>query len=239
MTRYGEFYGAVAGGCDRLVHPSIDGCARSRQRRLVGLLLAAPFLVAGAGVVLVSANLGAAPTFAVIFAAFSLDHVLLATVCGTVGAIVAVALLAQMDRTVDSVVRQATISAVVTLVGDVFAHPSHFPPQWAEPLVTAAVSTGIAIALWFFFVLVFDLLLLGALVVSGGNYGGELFPYLLLANPADVFRILNIFSLEDVRTLYGLATVFPAALAQPWLLGLVMLGWIAAPLALAAWRFKQ
>jgi Cu-processing system permease protein len=102
-----------------------------------------------------------------------------------------------------------------------------------------ARASGLAIALWFFFVLVFDLLLLGALVVSGGNYGGELFPYLLLANPADVFRILNIFSLEDVRTLYGLATVFPAALAQPWLLGLVMLGWIAAPLALAAWRFKQ
>ncbi|CAI2935679.1 hypothetical protein [Aminobacter niigataensis] len=25
MTRYGEFSGAVAGGCDRLVHPSIDG----------------------------------------------------------------------------------------------------------------------------------------------------------------------------------------------------------------------
>jgi hypothetical protein len=31
---------------------------------------------------------------------------------------------------------------------DVFAHPSHFPPQWAEPTVTAVVSGGIAIALW-------------------------------------------------------------------------------------------
>ncbi|HEY9149331.1 MAG TPA: ABC transporter permease subunit, partial [Gammaproteobacteria bacterium] len=70
-------------------------------------------------------------------------------------------------------------------------------------------ASGLAIALWFFFVLVFDLLLLGALVVTGGQYGGEIFPYLLLLNPADVFRILNIFSLEEVRTLYGLATVFP------------------------------
>jgi Cu-processing system permease protein len=100
-------------------------------------------------------------------------------------------------------------------------------------------ASGMAIALWFFFVLVFDLLLLGALVVSGGHYGGEIFPYLLLANPADVFRVLNIFSLEDVRTLYGLATVFPRALADPWLLGLVMLAWIAAPLAIATWRFRQ
>src|SRR5258708_39962355 len=84
-----------------------------------------------------------------VFAAFSLEHMLLATVCGIVGAAVTVALLAQMDRTIDSVARQATISAVATFIGDIFAHPSHFPPQWAEPVVTAAVSAGIAIALWY------------------------------------------------------------------------------------------
>ncbi|WP_324781078.1 ABC transporter permease [Thiobacillus sedimenti] len=100
-------------------------------------------------------------------------------------------------------------------------------------------ASGFAIATWFFFVLVFDLLLLGALVVTGGQWGGDLFAYLLLANPADVFRILNIFSLDDVRTLYGLATVFPPTLADPWLLGLVMLGWIAVPLVIASWRFRK
>lgn len=100
-------------------------------------------------------------------------------------------------------------------------------------------ASGLAIALWFFFVLIFDLLLLGALVITGGQSGGELFPYLLLANPADVFRILNIFSLEDVRTLYGLATVFPPALARPQLLGAVMFAWIALPLAIAAWKFRK
>jgi Cu-processing system permease protein len=100
-------------------------------------------------------------------------------------------------------------------------------------------ASGLAIAMWFFFVLVFDLLLLGALVATGGQWGGEIFPYLLLANPADVFRILNIFSLDDVRTLYGLTTVFPPALASPWILGLVMFAWIAAPLGIATWRFRQ
>ena len=100
-------------------------------------------------------------------------------------------------------------------------------------------ASGLAIALWFFFVLIFDLLVLGVLVVTGGQWGGEALPYVMLLNPADVFRILNIFTLEDVRTLYGLATVFPATLAQPWLLGLVMAGWIAAPLAIAAWRFRR
>jgi Cu-processing system permease protein len=102
-----------------------------------------------------------------------------------------------------------------------------------------AGASGLAIGLWFFFVLVFDLLLLGALVLTGGRYGGEIFPYLLLLNPADVFRILNIFTLDDVRTLYGLATVFPSALAAPWLLTLMMLAWIAAPLGIAAWRFRK
>ena len=84
-----------------------------------------------------------------VFAAFDIEHALLATVCGSVGALTTVVLLVQMDRTINSVGRQATISAVVTLIGDVFAHPSHFPPQWAEPLVTAAVSAGIAVALWY------------------------------------------------------------------------------------------
>jgi Cu-processing system permease protein len=61
----------------------------------------------------------------------------------------------------------------------------------------------------------------------------------MLANPADVFRVLNIFSLEEVRTLYGLATVFPSGLAEPWKLGLIMCLWIAAPLGVAAWRFRK
>ena len=84
-----------------------------------------------------------------IFDAFSFDHIVLATVCGTVGAVVTVALLLQMDRTRNTVGRQVTLSAVVTLIGDVFAHPSHFGPAWAEPLITAAVSAGIAVAVWY------------------------------------------------------------------------------------------
>ena len=80
--------------------------------------------------------------------ALSLDHARLASICGTIGALVAVALLAQMDRTTNSLPRQMTISAFATFIGDVFAHPSHFPPQWGEPLVTAVVSAVIAVAVW-------------------------------------------------------------------------------------------
>ena len=100
-------------------------------------------------------------------------------------------------------------------------------------------ASGLAIALWFFFVLVFDLLLLGFLVATGGEVGGDAIAWLLLLNPADVFRILNVFSLDEVKNLYGLAGIVPAPLAKPWLLALVMLGWIAAPLAAATWRFRS
>lgn len=99
-------------------------------------------------------------------------------------------------------------------------------------------ASGLAIAAWFFFVLVFDLLLLGALVASAGRYGGAIFPYLLLLNPADVFRILNVFSLDEVRNLYGVASIVPRTLGDMRLLGIAMFAWIVAPLAVASWRFK-
>jgi Cu-processing system permease protein len=99
-------------------------------------------------------------------------------------------------------------------------------------------ASGAAIALWFFFVLVYDLVLLGVLVLSEGRLGAGMLSALLMLNPADVFRILNVFGSESVRQLYGLATVFPQSLANPWLLVGAMLAWIGVPLVLAIWRFR-
>jgi len=99
-------------------------------------------------------------------------------------------------------------------------------------------ASGVAIALWFFYVLIYDLLLLGVLVAGEGRFSMDFFPALLLLNPADIFRILNIFGFEDVRQMYGLVTVFPETLSNPWLLGGVMVFWIIAPLGVAIWRFK-
>jgi Cu-processing system permease protein len=100
-------------------------------------------------------------------------------------------------------------------------------------------ASGLAIGVWFFFVLIFDLLLLGGLVAGGGQTGGGILPVLMLLNPTDVFRLLNLFSFEEIRSMYGLATVLPPTLAQPALLVGVMLAWIALPLAIATWRFRQ
>lgn len=99
-------------------------------------------------------------------------------------------------------------------------------------------ASGVAIALWFFFVLIFDLLLMGALVATQGNLGSAVFAALLMLNPADVFRLLNIFSSQQVQNMYGLATVMPETLTNPALLVAILLGWIAVPFLLANWRFK-
>jgi Cu-processing system permease protein len=99
-------------------------------------------------------------------------------------------------------------------------------------------ASGLAIGLWFFFVLVYDLLLLGLLVATEGKVSLAFFPALLLVSPADIFRILNMFGFEDVRSLYGLATVVPATMTSPWLMGTAMMFWIVAPLGFAIWRFR-
>ena len=52
-ARYVELPGAMAAGCERMVHPSILGRPRARQRRFIGVMLAAPFFAAGAAVTLV------------------------------------------------------------------------------------------------------------------------------------------------------------------------------------------
>lgn len=99
-------------------------------------------------------------------------------------------------------------------------------------------ASGVAIALWFFFVLIFDLLLMGALVVSQGNLSSAAFAAMLMLNPADVFRLLNIFSSQQVQNMYGLATVMPDSLTNPLVLFAIMLGWIGIPFFVANWRFK-
>ncbi len=99
-------------------------------------------------------------------------------------------------------------------------------------------ASGLAIVLWFLFVLVFDLALLGALVATGGQWAGDWFAWLLLLNPTDVFRILNVFSLDQVGGLFGLGHLVPPAFGNPWVMGSTLTAWIVLPLAAAVWRFK-
>lgn len=99
-------------------------------------------------------------------------------------------------------------------------------------------ASGAALGLWFFFVLIFDLLVMGALVVSQGYFSSSAFAAVLMLNPADVFRLLNMFDSVQIQNMYGLATVMPDNLTDPMTLGAIMAAWIVVPFLLSIWRFK-
>ncbi|HAC26921.1 MAG TPA: hypothetical protein DCF82_03745, partial [Marinobacter hydrocarbonoclasticus] len=101
------------------------------------------------------------------------------------------------------------------------------------------VAAGLALAIWFFFVLIFDLMLLGTLVASEGKLNPELLPWLLMLNPTDIYRLLNIVAFGDSGQLSGvlsLGTDLPIGAAGLWL-GLIL--WCAIPLAGALLLFKN
>ncbi|WP_163577161.1 ABC transporter permease [Halomonas faecis] len=111
-------------------------------------------------------------------------------------------------------------------------------------LISVSVSeksraAGIALVVWFAFVLVFDLLLLGLLVGTGGEVSQGLFHVLLLLNPADIFRIVNLTFFEAARTQAGLASIGADAAFHPALLLGALLAWVVVPLGLALWIFRR
>lgn len=101
------------------------------------------------------------------------------------------------------------------------------------------VAAGLALAIWFFFVLVFDLVLLGVLVASEGEFSPQALPWLLLLNPADIYRLLNILAFEGGAGMTGVLSLgadLPLPAAGLWL---ALLAWVVIPLTLAGWLFRR
>jgi Cu-processing system permease protein len=58
-------------------------------------------------------------------------------------------------------------------------------------------AAALAIAIWLFAVVLFDLALLGGLLASqDGVFAREVFPWLLVFNPADAFRLYNMSGID-------------------------------------------
>lgn len=93
-------------------------------------------------------------------------------------------------------------------------------------------AAGVAIIVWLFLVVLYDMGLLGALVATGGQgFLGDTLPAWLLANPADAYRLLTLSAFEGAGAVAGLEAV--VADLPPLLPALALLAWIAAPLAVA------
>lgn len=102
------------------------------------------------------------------------------------------------------------------------------------------VAAGVALGLWLFFVLLYDMALLGILVADQGKTitVGAL-NLLLLANPADIYRLLNLTGFANVGSLTGMAALTEDVLLGKPMLVLALLAWVAVPLGLAGLAFSR
>ena len=118
--------------------------------------------------------------------------------------------------------------ATATLLGMVFLALGYVLSAVVRQTATAA---ALAIGLWLGLVVLFDLALLSALVADdGGVFTKQVFPWLLVGNPADGFRLFNMASLPEGGSAIGSALAHgPSPLAA--LAGLA--AWTGAALLLA------
>ena len=101
-------------------------------------------------------------------------------------------------------------------------------------------AAGLAIAVWLFFVLIYDLGLLGLLASEAGQMlDDRLITGLLLANPTDVYRMLNLTGTAETVALSAMSGLVGTTTVSPYILTALLIMWIAAPLALACALFRR
>lgn len=123
-----------------------------------------------------------------------------------------------------------------TLLGWVFLALAYVLSSKASEKSSAA---GMALGVWFLFVLVFDLALLALLVLSKGRFNPDLLPWLLLLNPTDIYRLINLAGFEGSGNAIGLMALssdLPVSISVLWL---CLLLWVGALLLLAYWMFRR
>lgn len=103
-----------------------------------------------------------------------------------------------------------------------------------------ATAAGIAVGLWLVLVLLFDMGLLGLLAATEGRgMTPEIFRWILMLNPADVFRLINLASFATIRNYSGMAGLPALAQIPPPTLVAALVVWIAVPLGLTMAIFSR
>lgn len=103
-----------------------------------------------------------------------------------------------------------------------------------------ATAGGMALGIWLLLVIVYDTALLGLLVADAGRFFTPgLFGVLLLLNPADAFRLLNLAGFGDARLVAGLAGVDAGFAGHPATAVGALVLWMALPFGLATWFLSR
>jgi Cu-processing system permease protein len=137
----------------------------------------------------------------------------------------------------DSLAAFALMILSSVLLGAVFIAIGYLISALVRVRATAA---GIAIGVWLAFVVLYDMGLLGLLVMDQGrSISASILNLLLLANPTDVYRMLNLTGTTGVSTFAGTAALANAMTLAPRMLVAALLLWLLLPLALAAHAFSR
>jgi len=116
------------------------------------------------------------------------------------------------------------------LLGATFLGFGYAVSAWARRPGSAA---GLVIGIWLLAIVLYDLGLLAAVVADGGGFfTRQIFPWMLLGNPADAFRVFNLAASEATAAATGLSGA--AASVTPLQALALMLLWPLAAFALAA-----
>lgn len=103
-----------------------------------------------------------------------------------------------------------------------------------------AQAAGLALLAWLVLVILFDLVLLAVLVLSGGNATERaIYPWLLLLNPIDVFRLINLAGLGGHGGSAFFLAMSGAHAYSPAVLYGALLAWALVPLGAAAFLFSR
>lgn len=134
--------------------------------------------------------------------------------------------------TIEGILQIVRLSWTAILLGAGFLAVGNVLSASVEQPGTAA---SLAIAVWVVAVVMFDVVLLGAVVADdGGMFTKSIFPWLLVASPTDAFRLFNLMAIESGLSNGDLGTALEAQVVPVFAPLASLLLWPFAMLGLAA-----
>ncbi|GLQ05172.1 ABC transporter permease [Sneathiella chinensis] len=107
-------------------------------------------------------------------------------------------------------------------------------------LKESATAAAWAIGIWLVFVVLFDLGLLGLLSSPAANYLPDMVvKWVMIANPADAYRMFNLATSEDTALLSGMAGLRADQTVTAEVMLSVLMAWIALPVLAFCWSFQR
>ncbi|MGJ5020564.1 ABC transporter permease [Bradyrhizobium oligotrophicum] len=157
--------------------------------------------------------------------------------CLGYGAAAVALLIAGSHFDSDGLTAFAAMIGSSVLLGAVFVAIGYLVSAVVRDRGTAA---GVCIGMWLALVLIYDMALLGLLVIDQGrNVSGGVLSALLLLNPTDAYRLLNLTGFANVSLFSGMAGLAGSSTLSVGVLLTALVLWTLVPLAGAALAFSR